>query len=139
MTITQEQFDNLKQGDELSSFGNDLIFEGKVGRIALFINKTTNMVHTHPLVVLIENKYELKIPIPHLQGFPIGDYEDKKVFCAFHDFYDKFLINKDEFEFEIFFPGSFTFHVHNSHTDSKIETYTYFYYIESYFNKILFH
>lgn len=43
------------------------------------------MVHTHPLVVLIENKYELKIPVPHLQGFPIGDYVDKKVFCAFSD------------------------------------------------------
>lgn len=28
MIITEEQFNNLKQGDELNSFANDLIFEG---------------------------------------------------------------------------------------------------------------
>ena len=64
--------------------------------------------------------------------------KDKKTVCAFRDFYDKFLIRKEEFKFEDFFPGAFTFHVHNSHTNSEIKKETFFGFIEDYFNKKLF-
>lgn len=79
MTITQEQFDNLKEGDVVNNKHNgDLFFQGKIGKVSFWVN-SDGYSNTLSLADLQNLGYSLVIKPENYQGFPLGDYSDKTV------------------------------------------------------------
>lgn len=62
-----------------------------------------------------------------------------QVVCVFSEFYDT-IVKADEFDMKKFYNGAFTFHLHlNNCGKCIIDTTSYFYHIQSYFNTKLTH
>jgi|OpeIllAssembly_1097287.scaffolds.fasta_scaffold111855_3 hypothetical protein len=88
--ITQEEFDNLKEGDVLESTRKETFtFETKLSpRVALFTTWSVNSgKDTSYLMTFSElkNEFSLVKKEPNYQGFPIGDYSDKTVIVKVWD------------------------------------------------------
>ena len=88
--ITQQEFDNLKEGDVLISQkckGEDerIIFQGKFGQIGLFLTAKSNRSWVNSFAELQKNEFSLVKKEPNYQGFPIGDYSDKTVIVKVWD------------------------------------------------------
>lgn len=87
MTITQEQFDNLKEGDALVSdkcTGEDkeIIFQGRLGQVGLFLTSNFKRSWMLSFQEVIENAFRIVIKPENYQGFTLGDYSDKIVVVA---------------------------------------------------------
>lgn len=82
MTITQEEFDSLKQGDMLK-MSNDLYeVQGKIGKI-VFINKEDNSLSFN-LKELQERDVELVKQPKTNQGFEIRKYPERPIVKIMH-------------------------------------------------------
>ena len=82
MTITQEQFDNLKEGDVVNNkYNGDLFFQGKIGKVSFWVN-SDGCSNTLSLADLQNLEYSLVTKPENYQGFPLGDYSDKTVVVA---------------------------------------------------------
>lgn len=82
MTITQEQFDNLKEGDVVNNkYNGDLFFQGKIGKVSFWVN-SSGYSNTLFLADLQNLDYSLVTKPENYQGFILGDYSDKIVVVA---------------------------------------------------------
>lgn len=84
MTITREEFEALKVGDELKNKSYTLLVEAK------FANTILVMDNEHDAAFLSfkelkEQGYSIIHPIQHNCGFPFGDYSDKEVIVKVSD------------------------------------------------------
>ena len=79
MTITQEQFDNLKEGDVVNNkYNGDIFFQGKIGKVSFWVN-SSGYSNTLSLADLQNLEYSLVTKPENYKGFPLGDYDDKVV------------------------------------------------------------
>ena len=79
MTITQEQFDNLNDGDVVNNkYNGDLFFQGKIGKISFWVN-SDGYSNTLSLADLQNLEYSLVTKPENYKGFPLGQYDDKTV------------------------------------------------------------
>lgn len=82
MTITQEQFDNLKEGDIVNNkYNGDIFFQGKIGKVSFWVN-SSGYSNTLSLADLQNLEYSLVTKPENYQGFLLGDYSDKIVVVA---------------------------------------------------------
>ena len=83
-TITKEQFDNLKVGDELKNEDYTLLVDAKTNTtILVAYNEYTSCIFS--LKRLQDDNYSITKPIQHNCGFPYGDYSDKEVIVKVSD------------------------------------------------------
>ena len=84
MTITREEFDLLKVGDELKNDRYTLIVEAKYANTIVFIDDEddSDMLSFKGLQKAF---YSINQPIQHNCGFPFGDYSDKEVIVKVSD------------------------------------------------------
>lgn len=78
MTITREEFDSLKVGDELKNDRYTLIVEAKYANTIVFIDDEgdSDMLSFKGLQKAF---YSINQPLQHNCGFPYGDYSDREV------------------------------------------------------------
>jgi hypothetical protein len=77
--ITQEEFDNLKEGDVLVSKkceeeDKEIIFQGKLGQIGLFLTAKSNRSWVNSFTELQKNEFSLVKKEPNFKGFALGEY-----------------------------------------------------------------
>ena len=78
MTITKEEFDELKVGDELKNDRNTLLIEAKYANtIMVLLNEYDAIILSFKEIQ--EEGYSITKPIQHNCGFPFGDYSDREV------------------------------------------------------------
>ena len=85
MTITREQFDALKVGDELKNETLPLIIEAKFVNTIIAIDND-DFATVYSFRELQEAKYSIIHPVQHNCGFPYGDYSDKEVVVKVSDY-----------------------------------------------------
>ena len=78
MTITKEQFDSLKVGDELKNEKYTLLIEAKFANTILVIDNEHDAAYLS-FQNLQEQDYSITQPIQYNCGFPFGNYSDKEV------------------------------------------------------------
>ena len=78
MTITKEQFDSLKVGDELKNEKYTLLIEAKFANTILVIDNEHDAAYLS-FQNLQEQDYSITQPVQHNCGFPFGNYSDKEV------------------------------------------------------------
>ena len=78
MTITKEQFDTLKVGDELKNEKYTLLIEAKFANTILVIDNEHDAAYLS-FQNLQEQDYSITQPVQHNCGFPFGNYSDKEV------------------------------------------------------------
>lgn len=78
MTITKEQFDALKVGDELKNDRYNILVEAKFPTtIVAMFNEYDSAFFSFKFLQL--EGYSITQPTEHNCGFPNGDYEDREV------------------------------------------------------------
>ena len=84
MTITREEFDSLKVGDELKNDRYTLLIEAKYANTIVFIDDEgdSDMLSFKGLQ---KANYSIKQPIQHNCGFPYGDYSDRECLVKVSD------------------------------------------------------
>ena len=83
-TITKEQFDALKVGDELKSENYTLLVEAKFANTILVIFNEDNTALLSFKFIQREG-YSIIQPLQHNCGFPFGDYSDREVIVKVSD------------------------------------------------------
>lgn len=78
MTITKEQIDALKVGDELKNETLPLIVEAKFVNTIIAIDND-DFATVYSFRELRNAKYSIIQPLQHNCGFPFGDYSDREV------------------------------------------------------------
>ena len=78
MTITKEQFDSLKVGDELKNEKYTLLIEAKFANTILVIDNEHDAAYLS-FQNLQEQDYSITQPIQYNCGFPFGNYSDREV------------------------------------------------------------
>jgi hypothetical protein len=82
MTITQQQFDNLKEGDVVNNkYNGNLFFQGKVGKVSFWINSSGSS-NTLSIADMQNLEFSLVTKPESYQRFPLGQYDDKIVLVA---------------------------------------------------------
>lgn len=84
MTITKEQFDALKVGDELKNETLPLIVEAKFVNTIIAIDND-DFATVYSFRELRNAKYSIIHPIQHNCGFPYGNYSDREVIVKISD------------------------------------------------------
>jgi hypothetical protein len=95
-TITKQQFDNLKVGDELKNNEYTLLIEAKFPNTIMTIYDEYNSC-IFSLKGLQNSKYSITQPIQHLCGFPYGDYSDREVVIKVSDKDMEYCNNKNQY------------------------------------------
>jgi hypothetical protein len=83
-TITKQQFDNLKVGDELKNNEYTLLIEAKFPNTIMTIYDEYNSC-IFSLKGLQNSNYSITQPTEHNCGFPFGDYSDREVIVKISD------------------------------------------------------
>ena len=78
MTITKEQFDALKVGDELKNENFTLSIESKFANSIIVLTNEGN-AYVYSLKELQNADYSIIQKIQHNCGFPFGNYSDREV------------------------------------------------------------
>lgn len=84
MTITKEQFNDLKVGDTLKDGHYTLLVEAKFANTIIAMNDKHHACQLS-FTELQEFGYSITKPIQHNCGFPYGNYENKEVVVKVSD------------------------------------------------------
>jgi len=83
-TITRDQFDSLKVGDELKNENYTLLVEAKFANTIAVIDDQDD-AYVSSFQEVRQANYSINQPIQHNCGFPFGDYSDKEVIVKVSD------------------------------------------------------